>query len=146
MLRSLTFGIACAIALHAVDAQAKGWRVCNQTTEHLLVAIAYTDAQDRTISRGWYSINACRGCVKVMDHSWTPYEHVYLHAKNASGEVRFGDRFRWCVTSGKFTVVNGRQCGGTFRSAPFSLQTIRSDAGDYITRLNPAGGRPVCID
>ena len=63
MRRGFALGIGFAVALYSLDAHAKGWRVCNQTTEDLLVAIAYTDAQDRVVSRGWHRINACRGCV-----------------------------------------------------------------------------------
>jgi uncharacterized membrane protein len=143
----LLLSVAALLGISA-DAHAKGWRVCNRTAEDLYVAIAYKDAQDQWISKGWHDLRACGGCALVMNHSRTEYTGVYVHAKNHRGDAKFGNDARFCVTSGAFTVRNlaRRPCGSGFTVARFSKQVIADEDRDFVTHLRGSAGGRTCID
>jgi uncharacterized membrane protein len=105
--------IAGILAVYSQVAYGGSLDICNGTKQKLQVAIAYNEfGTGQFVSKGWWGINACGGCVTVLQQQETNrYDQVYIHADvDGSGAEFVGGTFRYCVSNGRFQYSQTGNC------------------------------------
>lgn len=135
-------GALCAITLSVIPTARADWTICNRTADRLRVAVAYVNPAGGFISEGWWTLNACGGCARVVLRSETSDpNHVFFRAE--SDGVRVEGNSRFCVGRSPFRMNGRGQCRDVrgFRQAAVDLDR------NFTTNINPPGGAGRrCID
>lgn len=138
--------LVALMAAVPLQAGAASWTICNKAPENLLVAIAYLDKQNRWVSEGWWNLQRCGGCARVMDLSQTDAADQFYRAISSSGLERVSGGDRFCVSPQRFTVPNRGQCPAGFSAAGFRRVKVEYSDRNHTSNINPAPGGPVCMD
>lgn len=139
-----------AVSGSSVPAHAAGWLICNRTAEPLQVAIAYHDGANGWLTEGWWSLNACGGCTRVMKHSQTDGTNVFFRAVTPKGDERVGGSTRFCVSSHAsgappWTGRSGKTCGKGYVSGGFSKHVVDTEK-DFTSKITGKVAGKTCID
>lgn len=141
---ALTVMLATMASAHAIK---RTWTVCNHTAEPVRAAIVYNEGPV-LVARGWWNINACGACVKVLSRN-VGATNAFLRAESRGGED-FGGEFLFCTgVSSPFEIPDANvksRCGGRARLwKSFALQSLEQPR--HTTHLRgPVGSGRQCID
>jgi uncharacterized membrane protein len=103
-------GIAGVLSAYSQVAYAGNLTICNNTRRKLDVAIAYNAAGGDFVSKGWWGLNACGGCLQVLTQGETTrYDEVYLRAEFEGTEALAG-RDLYCVDASPFQYKQTSNC------------------------------------
>jgi uncharacterized membrane protein len=139
--------IAGILSAYPQVAYAGDLTICNRTGQKLQVAIAYNEVgTGQFVSEGWWHLNACGGCLIVLQQQETSrYNEVYLHAEidggSQSRDEFIGGPYKYCVhISDRFKYTNN--------SLSCTSKGFRKDQVDLNKRWTIAltGGMHGCID
>jgi uncharacterized membrane protein len=131
------------LAAYSQVAYGGSLEICNATKQKLRVAIAYNEAgTGQFVSKGWWGLNACGGCLTVLQqHDTSRYDEVYIHADaDGSGEEVIGGRFRYCVSVDRFQYSQAPNC----TSKGFALAKVDLNKTPWIETLNAQNPRDNC--
>jgi uncharacterized membrane protein len=129
LLRSLLLASSCfsvVSVLTLLEAKpANAWfKVCNQSTEKVDVAFAYTAGGGKWMSEGWWILRS-GDCATVYGGELTN-RYYYVYAKGNAGGVWTGNN-NFCVISDKFLIgFADTRCSGNGRWEKFN----QVDTGD----------------
>ena len=144
--------LACLLTAFGLplEAHAAGWLVCNRTSEPLQVAIAYHDGPNGWLTEGWWGLNPCGGCARVMNHSQTDGTNVFLSAVTRDGSARVDGEARFCVSdhakgAPPWTGRSGKTCGPGYVSRGFAKQVIDTEK-DFTTNVRGNTSSARCVD
>lgn len=104
-------GIVGVLSAYSQVAYAAGnLTICNNTLRKLDVSIAYNGAGGEFVSKGWWGLNACGGCLEVLtQQATTRYDQVYLRAE-FEGTEALGGRYPYCVSANPFQYKQTANC------------------------------------
>lgn len=141
----LKFSAVAGILIAYSQSAHAEWIICNRTGQQLLVAIAYNEPPHpgiaELLSQGWWRVNACGGCVTVLQKQETSvYNEAYLRAEMDGGAEFIGGGYKFCVTDQRFKI---RSTSSNCTLRGFQKEQI--DLNKHWT-TNITGGRRSCID
>ena len=130
----------CAVgfALLAAAPARADLRMCNNTTNRVSVALAYTDGQG-WVSEGWWNLKTL-DCVTLLRGSLAA-QFYYVYAMDERGGEWKGKAFM-CTSDREFTIVGKQDCyqRGYDRTGFFEVDTGR-DARNWTVQLtDPTNG------
>jgi uncharacterized membrane protein len=123
------------------------WVICNKTAEKMDVAVAYVNPAGGFISEGWWTLQYCGGCAKVMrSRETSDHANLFYHARGKS-RVIDGDT-RFCTKEGAFMIGDHANCGERGLSATSFQHTAAkvSEGGTYTTSLTGDVPGKLCMD
>jgi uncharacterized membrane protein len=137
MLRSLpaALALAFAAALAAPPARAD-FRLCNNTTTRVSVAIAYTDSK-AWISEGWW--NLAGGACETLLRGPLAAQFYYVYAMDERGG-EWKDKAFMCTRDREFRIEGREDCyaRGFDRTGFFEVDTGK-DAKNWTVQLTDPG-------
>ncbi|MGH6795011.1 MAG: DUF1036 domain-containing protein [Methylocella sp.] len=96
------------------------------------------------LSEGWWPLNACGGCAKVLLQKDTSnYVEAYLHAEIDGGPEFIGGPYKFCVNTTEPFKIRGAYRGSNCTQDGFNKERV--DLNKHWT-TNITGGRSSCID
>ena len=98
--------LAPAIGLPAPDARAD-FRVCNESTDTVGVAIGYYDGSD-FVSEGWWHVDG-EACETLVSGTLAS-RFYYVYAENAERSRRWGGEVRMCTAEDEFKIDGVKDC------------------------------------
>ena len=149
---SVALVFAASIYLTSPDARAD-WTVCNRSNYDVWIAVAWESNGAGHVSQGWWRLQACDGCQKVLTGQPSALG-VWLYAMDANSHVSVlqGDNMQFCVKDDKFKLelANSKRevcttSGG--RLEDFKMFKL-STSGDTVTKIKGFQKKhsAVCID
>ena len=125
------------------------WRISNKTPEEVNVSIVFNDGHGY-VSTGWYRLGPCGGTATVY-HGMPKLRGVFFHAESVDRMMRWGDKYAFCVSSGKFSlggptaIDRAGQISRGLRMENFHLEKLTgNDFTSNLTGKDRAG--QMCID
>jgi uncharacterized membrane protein len=132
-IRAIALSAGCGIAAVAAPVAAHAdFRMCNNTTTRISVALAYTDGQS-WVSEGWWNLksNTC----DVLLRGALAAQFYYVYAMDERGGEWKGKAFM-CTLDHEFRIDGRQDCfaRGFDRSGFFEVDTGK-DARDWTVQL-----------
>ena len=138
-LRRLLSFAAVAVALMTQTPARADLRMCNNTSNRVSVALAYTNGQD-WVSEGWWNLKAL-DCVTLLRGALAA-QYYYVYAMDEQGGEWKGKAFM-CTSDREFTIVGKQDCyqRGYDRTGFFEVDTGK-DAKSWTVQLTDQPNPP----
>ncbi|HEY4304500.1 MAG TPA: DUF1036 domain-containing protein [Gemmatimonadaceae bacterium] len=102
----LALSVAAALTTFAASSASAQLRICNNTSEHVSIAVAYSVDGVMT-SRGWYNADAGECVTPVAGLLVRRY--YYVHAESPNGKT-WGDDYAICTRPTAYEVLANGDC------------------------------------
>jgi len=119
--------------------------ICNKTPERMTVAVVYIASNPSFTSKGWWRLEACGGCKKVLTaQETTDPNNVFYRAEGSEGSVIQGsDRF--CVNGSSAFKMDGKTRNCSDKRGFLLLEKI--NVNNWTTNITgKSSSGKVCID
>ena len=135
----LAIGIAllATIPVVASDPAAADFRVCNNTSNHLRLAIGYKSEGDWT-TKGWWDLDPSK-CESLITGTLAG-RYYYVHAAEFDGE--WSGKAFLCTGKGSFTIQGSDRCSVRGLDRTGFVEVDTQNQSEWTMQLNRAAAAP----